>query len=158
MSYNRETDDPNIFTDLFTDEKGVTWNILRRDDGSISLYGTMPGESCHLIIYDSLDHRTPSVSAFEVISRLRHIARGIGLLFEAQTTTDIKKGGDISAMRQIMHIAAKDELTKQDAKNLAALIEAFGFEQERAAVLMSNHWGMAEEIIQQWIRLKLLKK
>jgi hypothetical protein len=72
-----------VYTGLFTDENGVTWNFLIRSGGSISLYGTRPGESVHHVIFDTLDGQPPNETAQKILTRLAETAQGINLLISA---------------------------------------------------------------------------
>jgi len=38
-----------------TDEKGRTWWMMQREDGSVSVYYTRDGIGIHWVVYDDLD-------------------------------------------------------------------------------------------------------
>lgn len=66
--------------------EGYCWNVLKRDDGSISVYATVDGEANHRVVFDSLDSEPPSVYATNVIKLI------IGKLLE--DLLEKNKGGE----------------------------------------------------------------
>ena len=69
------TETYGVWSVVFTDEDGMTWSLLQRQDESMSLYGTNP-ELCelgHYVVYDTLDGGLPAGQANVVLDRLADI-------------------------------------------------------------------------------------
>jgi hypothetical protein len=77
-----EVDGSTAYRGLYT-EDGLTWNIIVRSGGSVSLYATRPGESVHHVIYDTLDGAPPNATARAVMARLSEMAEGVNALLTA---------------------------------------------------------------------------
>lgn len=75
------------FDGLYTDEQGMTWNILQREGGSISLYGTRPEVMGHYVIHDTLDNKPPSPQAIKVINKLSQMGEFMTLVARLQPAT-----------------------------------------------------------------------
>lgn len=91
-----EVEGSTVYANLFTDDEGNAWNIIRRAGGSISLYATRAGDSVHYVIFDSLDGEPPSEAAQGIISRLREMAEGIALL-----NASIAREGDEEGIQRL---------------------------------------------------------
>lgn len=74
-------DSSTVWSNIFTDSAGWTWNILQREDGSVSLYTTQTG--CHAVIYDTLDLTPLSKTAKSVIEEMAKMVEGMNVLLEA---------------------------------------------------------------------------
>lgn len=68
---------PNLYT-----EGDTSWNILIRQDGSLSLYATWPGGGCHGVVYDTIDVPA-NERAREVITQLARVAMPVNKLLES---------------------------------------------------------------------------
>jgi hypothetical protein len=73
-------DGSTVYSGLYTDVMGNTWNLLIRQGGSVSLYATQHGVGTHYVVYDSLDDLQPNYTARSIISRLSDTAEGINAL------------------------------------------------------------------------------
>jgi hypothetical protein len=84
-------DGSTVYSNLFIDAEGITWNFLIRAGGSVSLYGTQPGEGVHHVVYDSLDGNPPNLRTRRIVHHLNEVADGIKWL------TGALSGGAIAA-------------------------------------------------------------
>lgn len=76
-------DGTTVYSGLYTDESGHTWNILIREGGTISLYATGPDIPGHGVAFDTYNRQPPSDFARGIISRLSEMAEGINALIAA---------------------------------------------------------------------------
>ena len=78
-------DGSTIYSDLFVDEEGRTWNFLIREGGSVSVYATAPWIPGHGVAWDSLDGKGLNPLAVEVVKQLTSLEAGL-----AQLRTELK--------------------------------------------------------------------
>ncbi len=84
-----QVDGSQVFSELWTDEEGRTWNFLIRSDGSVSLYYTVPDYFGHLVVWDSAWNERPSQMAQVALMKLAELRAGIGKL---QSEVQFMKG------------------------------------------------------------------
>jgi len=124
-------DGSTIYSGLFTDAIGQTWNILIRQGGSISLYATAPGVFGHGVAFDTLDGKPPSPYAQQIINQLAERAEGINALLIA-----LKSGvvGDlIAALDEVGDFLCYITEEDLDARNDRAFLVQMG-DKVRAAL------------------------
>jgi hypothetical protein len=67
-------------TDLYTDENGRTWHIMRRAGGGVCLYNTLPDVGVHFVMWDSYDNQPPSARTREILWELEQMQEAINTL------------------------------------------------------------------------------
>lgn len=69
------------YTNLFI-EDNIIFNLLVREDGSVSLYGTAQGNHNHIVVFDSLDNKPPNEPVKELLQKMADCRDGINELLK----------------------------------------------------------------------------